>query len=372
MQRTAHSALSITPAFRRRFAYGLVFLAGLAGLCGLFFALLSVASSRGRPQAPALELNLELAKTRLRQDEYLWYRLEIANVGKTIVPIYDRFWVHQHSQEKNWEKEKGTYLQITDEHGKDVSLGNQPWFYLWEDDLSNYTPPEQQGIRGVLYRLHGRGIIPSTIFWPIFQNFMEKWDKDLAELHVAPVLLLRPGERFAATPAVAKEINPSSRNPRQREGDPRLIPYAPRGWSRDQVEQLKRTWKQEMENLFLWGGPQFKRNPHDFPPPSGFRVLERWHPKPGRYRIKVIYDTRAELPSLSADEEIEKGRKSHDPLDYKGASWGDFFEITTRNKWKLITPADFEKIREQRRNIEAKNKAEVYVESNTVNIEVVR
>lgn len=381
MKQPAHPTLSITPAFRRRFAYGLAILAAAAGLCGLFFALLSVASSRGRPQAPALELHLELSKTRWREDEYLWYRLEVANVGKSIVPIHDAFWIFQGLHGKNWEREQGTFFQITDEKGKEVLLGTESSehgvFYMWGDDRSRYTPPNRRGVRGFLFQLLHRDVIPPAIFWPLFQNFMEKWDKDLdvPKIRVAPVLLLGPGERFAATPSVVKPVDPSSRNPRHLgpEGDPRLIPYAPRGWSREKVEELKRTWKREMEDSNLWGRSRFVRNPRDLPPPNGFRVLERsaWGLKPGKYRIKAIYNTRAKLPPLSAEEEIEKGRASHDPLDYKGPSWGDFFEKETIKKWEKITSSDLEKIREQRRKIEARNKHEVYVESNAIEIEVV-
>lgn len=381
MQRAPHSPLSITPAFRRRFAYGLALLAALAGLCGLFLALLSVASSRGRPQPPALELHLELSKTRWHEDEHLWYRLEIANVGKSIAPIYDDFWVDQWSQGKNWENEQGAFFQITDEKGKEVSLGTESSehgvFYMWGDDRSHYTPPKQKGIRGFLFQLLQRDVIPPAIFWPLFQKFMEKWDKDLdvPKIRVAPVLLLRPGERFAATPVVVKEVDPSSRNPRHMgpEGDPRLIPYAPRGWSREKVEELKRTWKQEMEDSHLWGGPRFKRNPRDLPPSNGFRILERQAfglLEPGKYRIKVIYNTQAKLPPLSAEEEIENWRKSRDP--WKGSNWDHMLEKDVAKKWKSITAADLEKIREQRRKIETENKHEVYVESNAVDIEVVR
>lgn len=369
--------MSITPAFLRRFAYGLALLAGLAGLCGLFSALLSVASSRGRPQAPVLELHLELAKPRWKEGEYLWYHLDIANVGNNIAPIYDHFWVDQEQQEKNWEEEQGTYLQITDSQGKESYVGTT-WdvhgiFFMWENDLSGYRPPKGRGVRGILDQLHRRGIIPNGIFWPIFQKFMEKWDKPRNVIPDPPILLLRPGERFTATPSVVKAVDPSSRNPRHLglEGDPRMIPYAPRGWSRDQVEQLKQTWKQETENQFLWGGWGFKRDPRDLPPPSGFRILEKstLHLKPGKYRIKVIYDTRAKLPALSAEEEIARGQK---PRDSGSPNRRQEFINDSIKKWKATTPADLEKLREQRRKIEAANKNEVYVESNTVDIEVVR
>jgi hypothetical protein len=369
MQRTAHSALSITPAFSRRFVYGLALVAALAGLCGLFVVLLSVASSRSRPQAPALELKLELAQTKWHANEFLWYRLEIANVGKSIAPIYDHFWVHQNSQETNWEREQGTYFQITDAQGKEVYAGTTEVFLMWENDNSRYTPPYRQGIRGFLYyQVLGR--LPSTFFWPLFGKFFNKWDKpgDVPRIRDEPVLLLRPGARFAATPSVVKDFDPSSRDPRRREGDPRLIPDAPSGWSREQVEQLKLTWKRAMEDSHLWGTGAFERPPLALPPPKGFRVLEgNVFRKPGKYRIKVIFNTRAELPSLSAEEEIANWKKSHKPWNR-----GQLFEKDTIKKWETITSADLEKIRERRGKIEAENKNEVYLESNAFEIEVVQ
>lgn len=311
----------MTPSIRRFAVRALAVLAACVGLFALGRLGLSAAAHRGPPRAPALELRLELAGTRLRETDFPFYRLEVENVGSAAAAIHDPFWVDQGVQATNWERRRGTYFQIVGPKGEEVFLGRQFDFhgvtYHWTNDRSLYVPPKRRGVRGLLTRLLERGIISPRLFWPLFQGFMEKWHSG----RDAPVLLLKPGERFSATPSAMKSVDPF------REASS--------------------------------------------PPPSGYRVLERyaWGLKPGRYRIKAVYDTRFILPPLSAAEQIAQWDESRD--GWKGSSRRLFVRDAVK-KWAAVAPAELRALRDRRREVEEVNRFEVRVESNAVDFEVVR
>lgn len=63
---------------------------------------------------PTVELRLKLAKERIVWGDFLWYRLELKNAGRSPFQIDDRFWCHQVYQR---DLQPQTYFRIFDSSG---------------------------------------------------------------------------------------------------------------------------------------------------------------------------------------------------------------------------------------------------------------
>lgn len=133
MQRTFNSALSITPAFRRRFGYGLAALAvlliagaGLRSFLGYYMNLPTVCGQPCLVTDPAcaplrLELELKDARARVRVTPRIWYRASVTNVSCGTRTVKEDFFHSWEYSAGDQESQEDFYFRITDKSGIELT-----------------------------------------------------------------------------------------------------------------------------------------------------------------------------------------------------------------------------------------------------------
>lgn len=215
------------------------------------FILAGFAGCSHQPEKP-LELQLTLAKKKIKASEFLWYRVEMKNVGRKSIRITDPFWK---MQEAAGHQASQTKLEIIGPNGKLVERKKTPYGYHIEHKF---------------------------------------WTSDCGDNRacVEPIEL-QGGETFTATPSIPAPIR--KRNPHIMDdmGDMRDLPEIPKGWSKEQVEALRKSWKTTVENSgYKMGDPTFRPDPKApaASQPRGYRVLDVYDfYVPGKYRMRMVY-----------------------------------------------------------------------------------
>lgn len=214
-----------------------------------------------QPEKP-LELQLKLAKNRILANEWLWYLVEMKNVGRKPVKIDDSFWFKQSELLHS----KQTRFEIMDPDGQQVSANYRsydPWVghpRFWTNDCGG-----------------GQDCV------------------DLFKRASWPTRVLKGGETMTATPSMLSAVRPRSTYSGDDPGDPRDLPEIPKGWPKEKVEALRRQWKAIVEqSAYTMGDPTFRRDSKEpaAARPRGYRVLDVYDgmfEKVGKYRMRVVY-----------------------------------------------------------------------------------
>lgn len=210
-----------------------------------------------QPEKP-LEFHLTLAKRKIKAGEYLWYLIEMKNVGRKPIPINSGFWKKQSHL-----NETGLRLEIIGPDRLQFPMTNRPYgfhgeHHFWTNDCGGGVPCEK-----VLRTL-------------------EDYD-----------FKIQGGETLTPTPSMVAPIRPRNPNILDDFGDARDLPEIPKGWSKEEIEALRKKWKVTMEGSgYLMGDPTFRPDPKEpaISHPKGYRVLDLYDfDKPGKYRIRVVF-----------------------------------------------------------------------------------
>lgn len=277
---------------------------------------------------PNAELNLTLSKSRWELGESLWYRLEVKNAGWKSIEFEDPFWFHQGRLPDNSRYRHGTFLVVSDSSGRELTptslaYGVHGEFDLWANDC-------------------GDGVA-------------------CAEQDNGPIKLKR-GQSKVATPSIEAPLRPRRRGAGL--ADVRACDGAVA--SPADCARLKGI----ADGMWKFGDPRRVVDAvvaaRDQPP--GYRILDTLQfPGPGRYRVKAVLNAREEVPPLSADEEIAA----------PGWCLGGKAEVCAimakalRADWGKKTPEAVYEIRRHREEAEKRNERRLYVESKTIEFEVV-
>lgn len=289
MQRTPNPALSITPAFRRRFALGLTVLAtlfvlraGLRSFLGYYMNLPTVCDQPCLVTDPAckpLQLNLELkdVHARVRKMPRIWYRASVKNVtcGKCEIGA-DFFHLGEYSDIHQADKED-FYFRITDESGKELTTPN-----------------------GSIYNDGSIGVYGTTISASAFsaiyadeRNGGPREFEKLSENNKAPEGDFEGIEPYIVDETAYPEMFAKMDKAHNIELEPKeqLVAQPTKYWpNRMQMFEV------QTKHYVGTGSAKVgvKLNHRIAPePPAGFRLLERLiFLRPGRYRIQLAYNGR--------------------------------------------------------------------------------
>jgi hypothetical protein len=226
------------------------------------------------PNQPAnpLELQLNLGKNRIEAGEYLWYLLEVRNVGFKPVSLYEHFWFTQQSLRTHWIESAEIRLEVIGPDGEHVGHREMPYGWhvehkFWTNDCGNGTDCESRYRSGPAYN--------------------------------PPVKRLAPGETWSPTPSMIAPVRVLRRDgtdPMGDMGDMRALPwFVEDRLAKDpkKLEQERREWKELAESRgFLYGDPGFR--PKDKKPPlelyKSYRVLDTYSfNNPGPYRMRFLF-----------------------------------------------------------------------------------
>lgn len=255
-----------------------------------------------QPEKP-LELSLKLSKNRIKTGEYLWYLLEMKNIGRKPVTIKDPAWFRQNAITGFGQ----THLEIIGPDGDKAAIHRY------------YNP----------YSTHG--IFGKPRFWAndcgggkdcdeLFGRYDDSW----------PFQVVQGGETWSATPSMVAPIRPRRPNVLDDPGDPRDLPEIPKDWPKEKVEALRKRWKETVEESgFLMGDPTFKPGPNapSVSQPQGYRILDDCvFEKPGPYRMRIVYKP---FDFLRAEAMEEWLREGYDPIRQKVEAWikGPFYAL---------------------------------------------
>jgi hypothetical protein len=207
-----------------------------------------------QPEKP-LEMHLSLSKRQFKAGEFLWYKIELKNVGRKSVRIQDPFWRRQ-SVLFEWGTHSQTHFEITGPDGKPVGPLRLPWGYHGE--------------------LH---------FWSNDCGGGQFCPRELTNI------ALKGGQTLTATPSMVRPIRPRNPDALDDPGDPRALPAIPPGLSKEQAAALPAKWKTTVEQSgWLMGDPTFRPDPKELPPPRDYRVLDGYiFDTPGVYKMKAVY-----------------------------------------------------------------------------------
>lgn len=203
---------------------------------------------------------MKLAKPRIKAGEYLWYLLELENVGRKPVTVNDPLWFEQGHVGLKGGLDSRTRLDIIGPDGKQVPRLNMPWgfhdeHHFWANDCGGGRACEDPRL----------------------------WNK-----------VVRGGETFAATPSMVAPIRPRRPWALDDPGDMRSLPEIPKGWSPDQIQALRKKWKATVEaSGYLVGDPTFRSTGTQsaVERPRGYRVLDVYNfDTPGKYRMRFTYE----------------------------------------------------------------------------------
>lgn len=257
-----------------------------------------------------LLLTLDLARNDWHMGEQPWYRLQFTNSGKKSITVFDSFWRDQAFLGQNSDRRENTYFEVLGPDGIEVKpgflmeWGSHGEFRFWVNDCEGVIchPNQLDGIA------HDVG----------------------------------PGETFTATPSIVAPLRKST-------GTGLLDARVPPGATPAEIDAYQKLWKIQERGL-----EATDRKPYQFGlgkqprPIAGYRILEGYHfRKPGKYRIKAVFDNRSWLTPVSAEEELrvhkEKYRREPDPETRA--------EIIA--KWKRMSPKDLAWYRRLRQDWEA-------------------
>lgn len=223
------------------------------------FAFLSAAPALASVKAPAqvtatkgpIQITLRLQKTTVKVDRTLWYTLELKNIGKKKLQVFDKIFKDPYAMHVNSNHRHGLYLEIIDANGKAVRVkwGSYRVKYDWEpegDAYYKYTPEEKKEIK----------------------ELRAGWKKDGMTDQQLSVATSRWGSEFINKKNYAEDSDPAKQF--------WLMPGASTA-------------------TFAWSD----RGPGDYPGRSeddeslrqGYTEL--WsHPlyRPGKYRVRAVYD----------------------------------------------------------------------------------
>lgn len=218
-----------------------------------------------QPQKP-LELHLTLGKQKIKAGEYLWYLLELKNVGRKPLRIGDPFWCWQAALTHN---QGDTRLEVIGPDGRRVPHRNQPYGFnlehaFWDNECGEDKPCACEGSK------------------------------------LSPRRPLGPGETLAASPSLVAPVRPRFRDVMGDPGDMRqLPPFLEERVPKERLGETRRKWKEDIERDvgYLLGDPGFKPDPKEaaVERPKGYRVLDVYtFTMPGSYRMRFVF---APLPS---------------------------------------------------------------------------
>ena len=227
--------------------------------CVVSLLVLGALSGCARQPEKPLELRLTLAKRHIKTSEYVWYLLEMKNVGRKPVRVADAFWCLQNAIASHALQ---THLEIIGPDGQKVWPRRPLWG--WHGERRFWT--NECGDDGFCSCKDGQ---------------------------FAPRRDLKGGETLTAAPSEVAPIRKRNRYVMDDPGDPRDLPEIPQGWPKEKVDELRKKWKQTVENTgYLMGEPGFK--PDSKAPavshPRGYRVLDVYDfYMPGKYRMRFVY-----------------------------------------------------------------------------------
>jgi len=208
--------------------------------------LLGVSACCRQPEVP-LRLDLQLAHTKVKRGQSLWYKLQIANVGCRPILIEDPFWFDQYKLVRNRssrpESRNKTYFEVTGPDGREFA----PYF-SWGQ--------------------HGE--------WAI-------WGNDCGSRPcTTPRFDLKPGQTVTASPSV---ISPE----RRERWFKRLTGKDISQGNPAERAAYEKWWREGMLDLMKKRGTA-----PDPTVPAGHRILEGYFTRAqeipaGKYRIKAVY-----------------------------------------------------------------------------------
>lgn len=268
MQQLAHPTLSITPAFRRRFAYGLAVLAVLLALVGgartflgFYMNLPAECDQPCRVTDPScaplrLELELKNAHARVRIAPRIWYRASVTNVSCGTWKVKEDFFHSWEYSAIDQESKQNFYFRLTDKNGLELAT---PAASIFND-----------GSIGIYHTT-----VPATNFSAIY-----------AEEQKSPDGIEPYSIDEAAYPAMQKRLD--GRNLTMEPGDT-LTPLPTRYWP----NQLKLFEVQTKEHVGTGSARIEVKTKHRLAPepPPGFRLLDRLvFLRPGKYQVRLAYN----------------------------------------------------------------------------------
>lgn len=269
MQRTPHSPLSITPAFRRLFGWGLAAVAvlllvgaTLRSFLGYYMNLPTVCDQPCLVTDTActpLQLDLELkdAHARVRRPPRIWYRASVKNVSCGTMTVDEDFF-HLWDHDKIYQADKKEfYFRITDKNGIELTT---PAASIYNDGsigiFGTTVPASSFSAIYVGESVSVDGIEPYSVDETAYPEISRKKNR-FQEIRIAP------GESLAPLPT---KYWPS------RIGlfEVQTKDYVGTGSGRVEVKLDRRI------------APE---------PPPGFRLLDRLiFLRPGRYGIRLAYN----------------------------------------------------------------------------------
>lgn len=236
------------------------------------------------PKQPAnpIELHLKLGKNKLQSGEYLWYLLEIKNVGRKPIPLWDYFFFVQAVLDRDSQFIRALlggvskiHLEIVGPDGERVGPRNAPYglhaeHKFWTNDCGGgknceklYTSPK---------------------------------NPEAARMFQYPEKILAGGETWSVTPSMVAPVKPRNRDKMADMGDMRALPpFEEERLAKDpkKLEEARRQWKRQMESIgYLHGDVGFK--PDDKKPAverfRGYRILDTYDfDDPGPYRMRFVF-----------------------------------------------------------------------------------
>lgn len=135
------------------------------------FALLGAARVHASAEAPAqvkaskgpVEISLRLEKTKVKSKRYLWYKLELKNIGKKKLRVDDWVFRDPWGMYENCDTRYGIYLEVIDPEGNPMTVraGGDRVHYNWEpkgDETLPYSPEERAEIAALRAEWRKRGL----------------------------------------------------------------------------------------------------------------------------------------------------------------------------------------------------------------------
>lgn len=135
--------------------------------CALLGAARAQASERSESQVKAakgpVQITLRLQKTKVKVERSLWYKLELKNIGKKKIQIYDRIFKDPNAMHANSKTRYGIYIEILDSRGKPLNVrpGNYQERFDWEGPEGQdylYTAEEKKELRALQDEWKKRGM----------------------------------------------------------------------------------------------------------------------------------------------------------------------------------------------------------------------
>lgn len=223
-----------------------------------------------------VQITLRLQKKRIKVEKSLWYKLELKNVGKTRIQIYDRIFKDPIAIHVNSKHRTGIYLEILDSNGNPLNVrpGNYQVRYDWEGPEGrdyHYSPKEKAEIIALESDWKKRGLSEQQ------RNLaLNAWNNELVKKKNHAELSDPVNRKWLAPGASTGTFAWSDRGPGEYDG------------RSEDDESLRQGYAE------LWS---------------------YWLLKPGKYRLRAVYDY---AQSNSTKALFKQHGKSQDP------SWVEF------------------------------------------------